>query len=330
MSRASARPKPKSAPAAENVSLLTRVLWAIDPFAPDPKPEVRTGGVLRSLADRFPFTVEPAYVAGLEALGASTLAAADSTDPWRRRVDKEIGKIVRSARVPRVRAPQVLVGSGLSTRSSVDELLRYATTANIDCIAVAAHARRGASRLFLGSFAETLLLSSDRPVLVAGHGPRLARSVRRVLVATDFSDRSREAFPWLRSFVHRLGAELHLFHRTLLSPDSQVLHEAAYSFPESLWLGLRSEREKVADQWLAEARRNRVKAALHLSNSHQPISSAIVTAARRLKCDLIALVSHSGSAQATLLGSVARQVVREADRPVLVLPPRFVATRSGG
>lgn len=143
--------------------------------------------------------------------------------------------------------------------------------------------------------------------------------LNRILVATDFSECSREAVRVACGFADLFGAELHLLH---------VLESHAISTPVFAG-GL------ALNQWIQESRRaaeaglaGAVPAEWAVGKrvlrtiAEGPAYLEIVRYAGQQAIDLIVLGTHgrSGIAHA-LVGSVAERVVRKAPCPVLTVRP---------
>lgn len=143
-------------------------------------------------------------------------------------------------------------------------------------------------------------------------------ALKKVLVATDFSEAADAALAYGRELARQFGAELHVLH---VADDVYVrLGGDAYVavLPE-----LQQDVENQAKQRLAE---------LLIDNDKNPlpVKSAVVTAsatalaivdyATESNVDLIVVGTHGRGAVAhLLLGSVAERVVRTARCPVLTV-----------
>ena len=143
--------------------------------------------------------------------------------------------------------------------------------------------------------------------------------IKRILYATDFSPCSDGAFPPALQLAERYDAELHMLHAIVLHADDP--HDAAHHFPEpeELYERLRSGADKRMAAW---------------TDAHGPFELRIVRAQRRgispgtvileyadeQDIDLIIMGTHGRRGlRHLLLGSVAEEVVRLAERPVLTV-----------
>ena len=145
-------------------------------------------------------------------------------------------------------------------------------------------------------------------------------SLRRVLLATDFSDCSRAAQAYACELVEQFGGELHVLH---VLPDPILMMPepgTPASLPQNYLLDLKEGAEKALDRlipadWQA---RHKVRRATRLGNP----ASEIIRYGSEHQIDLIVVGTHGRGAMAhLLLGSVAERVVRQAQCPVLTIRP---------
>jgi universal stress protein A len=146
------------------------------------------------------------------------------------------------------------------------------------------------------------------------------RSVKRILVPTDFSDPSAEALATAMTLAKGAGATVDLVH---------VAVEASFAMPppidvatvpidmakvmERVTDGLRAEEQRVRDAGLG------VETAMLVGRP----DAEIVARATATHADLIVMGTHGRSGLAhALLGSVAERVVQHAQCPVLIVPKR--------
>ncbi len=138
-------------------------------------------------------------------------------------------------------------------------------------------------------------------------------SIDDLLVARDFSSVSDRAVRYAFDLAARTGATLHVLH-------ADVLHEAGGAKDRSLSDDLSALREELKETGaLAPEAVNtvRIKEATRRDVSPGP---AIMSYAAEADVDLIALGTHGRRGPSRiLLGSVAEEVVRQADRPVLTV-----------
>jgi nucleotide-binding universal stress UspA family protein len=146
---------------------------------------------------------------------------------------------------------------------------------------------------------------------------------RTILVATDFSESSQDAFDVALGIARDTGADVHVLY---VVPDPLnlpwVVEGAGMDFIE------------LQRTWMADARRElthlltgravdpaKVKGTVALGTP----AVEILRHAAHWKTDLIVVGSHGrGTMGRLLLGSVAQKVLHEAGCPVMVVPHRRV------
>jgi nucleotide-binding universal stress UspA family protein len=134
--------------------------------------------------------------------------------------------------------------------------------------------------------------------------------LKRILVATDFSEASDAAMDYGRSLAQTFGSSLHLLHVT----ENHFLRPTAAD---------PSQITAATHQRLSDRLTDHDRAALHattaLKTSDHP-AEEIVEYAKMHRIDLIVMGTHGRGAVAQLLvGSVAERVVRTAPCPVLTV-----------
>jgi len=148
------------------------------------------------------------------------------------------------------------------------------------------------------------------------------RSVKRILVPTDFSDPSAEALATAMTLAQGAGAgaTLDLVH---------VAVEASFALPPpidvaTVPIDMEKVLERVTDGLRAEEKRV-LEAGLNCETAMlvgRP-DAEIVARATSTGAELIVMGTHGRSGLAhALLGSVAERVVQHARCPVLIVPKR--------
>jgi nucleotide-binding universal stress UspA family protein len=194
------------------------------------------------------------------------------------------------------------------------ELPDTARRLGADLIALTTHARKGLSRLFMGSVAESVVRKSSIPVLLTR--PELARPrkpLERILVPIDGTTESKQVFNSVRHLARNSDVEVVLLQvvMNLISPAPVVLSGAIRTAdlapdPTS---SLRAFAYKLEREGL-KARPMVVFGAP---------ADQILDQARLLDVDLIAMAStgRTGLARA-FRRSVSFKVLRHTDRAVLL------------
>jgi nucleotide-binding universal stress UspA family protein len=139
------------------------------------------------------------------------------------------------------------------------------------------------------------------------------KKIERIVLALDGSALARRALPYAAALAGRAGARLLLVRAAMAHPffqdDLAAAQAAAIGEAEA-------DLEAAAKELRADG--------LHVETRvcYGPAAPTIVEEARLSRADLIALSTHGrGGLGRWVYGSVADRVLREAETPVLVVPP---------
>ncbi len=136
-------------------------------------------------------------------------------------------------------------------------------------------------------------------------------SVRRILSPTDFSSCSRRALQYACMLATALGAELHLLHAVLFGEPAGADAEGTASTGELL--------AREAEHLRAEAGSTALDLRQVERRGYSP-GVVILEYAAEINAELIVLGTHGRRGAARLLvGSVAEEVIRYANCPVLTV-----------
>ena len=159
-------------------------------------------------------------------------------------------------------------------------------------------------------------------------------ALKKILVATDFSEPSDAALAYGRELARTFGASLTVLHIVDNILTRAYGAEGVVLADPELQREIETSAQRQVDASLFDEDRQALGAVGLVITSNSP-SAAIVTYARDASVDLIVMGTHGRGAIAQLLmGSVAERVVRIAPCPVLtvrhpehefVLPDALVA-----
>ncbi len=301
-----------------------KVMWAVDPFHDQPRIQLRSFEALAKLFGKAPMQVQPVAVLKL---GKYDPARVQDEPKWRGLAEeaaKRINGLTSVIKHPGLLPTHFEKMIGGSTFGAAMSLLRYAIDEGAQMLVVSSHGRKGAERMLLGSFAESLVLKSPIPVLVVNPASRVKSvpRIKNILFPTDFSDSSYEAFSRTVLIARALRLPIRLFHKVeYLYPEVGP----AFFYPAVSSASVKELRTSViglAQPWLNYAKQFGVKATFQLDHGGGRPLDEILGAAKKLgPATLIAIASQSNRAEALLMGSVTRQLLRESTAPVLVVHP---------
>ena len=209
----------------------------------------------------------------------------------------------------------------------------YARANAIDLIVTTTHGRSGLKRLALGSVAEEVLRSVSVPVLL--FPPETAAvdqpSFSAVLVALDGTPGAEVVMEAAAALGSLARSPAYTLVHVIEQPAAVLARIALY--PEQMapdWRERRVASAHSALQSMAGRLREAGFTAFTRVLAGRPVFQQILASARTCQSDLIVMGTHAPTgAERLLLGSVADDVIRHADRPVLVVPTRASRRREG-
>jgi nucleotide-binding universal stress UspA family protein len=210
-----------------------------------------------------------------------------------------------------------------------EEVCKLAREIAADLIVMATRGESGLKHLLLGSTTERVIRFAPCPVLVPrgkeyeavlALGEKSKLKIRKILVPVDFSECSLTGVHYAAFFAKCFTARLKLLH---------VVGRHNYAFA---WEGFEGEITRLTE--VARERAKKQMTELRGSSllqgvsceSEIPIGNAITeicSQGAKDAADLTVISTHGRSGfRRALIGSVAEQVARYAEHPVLIVPSR--------
>jgi len=149
--------------------------------------------------------------------------------------------------------------------------------------------------------------------------------LERVLVTTDFSELASLAIPFAYAIVAP-GGTVHLLHvvEPVTRPNPLYAHyrPGQAPTPAEREAQLAELRQRLAALVPAGARERGIATACELAEGLD-VADEVRAVAERIGADALCMASHGRTGLArTLLGSVANDVLKRAQRPLLLVPSR--------
>jgi len=220
------------------------------------------------------------------------------------------------------------------TGPTATTIVECAEATGSDLIVMGTHGRTGMAHLLLGSVAERVVRTASCPVLTVRETP--GRTIRRILVPTDFGATADAALDHALLLRARFGASLHLLHVLDDSFATEGLAAEAY-FTEAPVLRtalLRDVQGRLAHRVASLRSATRNEGGPELGHLDAEVlfghgAPTIAEYARARDVDLIVMGTHGRTGVAHLvLGSVAQRLVRTAPCPVMTV--RHVGSKWNG
>lgn len=201
----------------------------------------------------------------------------------------------------------------LSTTQAAEHLLKMAQKNGCELCVVYSQAGSLVKKLFLGSFAESIVHLAQNKLLIVNPHSKLQSSIKRVLFCYDGERGSQKALEDTIVFCKEKGARLIVFHAARFSYTvaDKNLSSDEKEYKRKLNLTKKSIEDTCAKRG--------VNCKLIFSTNFEMISTLALKHASKERADLVAVVAKSGRGKAIMGGSVTRQLLRASRLPVLVL-----------
>jgi len=300
--------------------MLKKIIWAIDAMEKNQALKRKTVQTLRHLTSGTNASIEPVYVLGPDRGSVYDIEPPKEQNDFKTLATKKLLTNLKSVRLRGMTAPTIVESKTPLTREVTRALISYAKQKKADLIVVSTHGRKGISRFFLGSFAETLVLQSRIPLLLISPKIAVKNKLSPILFPTDLGASSKDALKMVSEFAFSVGAKLIVFHQV-----EPIAAADPFTSPLSLSARLRSDnvdrREKEAKSIVDSLKTKRVQTHLVVVRRPNYPLDGILASAKKFKAGMIAIASQSSSLETVLTGSIARQVIREATCPVWIVRP---------
>ncbi|MGE0615784.1 MAG: universal stress protein [Bacteriovoracia bacterium] len=303
---------------------LKPIVWALDPFIEDRSLIRHAGQTLRRLTEHTGAPIEPVYVLSPDELNLYADRMEDYLDLYRSTAVRVVDGTVKRLRLPNLVPSKVLLQRETNTKACVKTLVNHAEEAGAEMIVVSTHGRKGISRAIMGSFSETLLLSTKIPVFSINPNTHAPRKLGKVLFPSNLNASALPVFLRAVAMAKDLRADLTLYYR--INPFVEPLLSTSIEMIGGTWATARLYHEQelerarqTAAEWAVMARASDVNCEIRVEESRLTIGDAILGLIKREKFDLVAMASESELLASVLLGSVCRQVLRQAPCPVWLL-----------
>jgi nucleotide-binding universal stress UspA family protein len=278
---------------------------------------VRTGATLELAHVHHHHEHEP-DLAALPPYRFQRISDADAAHD-RAEQESEFGYLEQRAADIELRYP-VRVTTRMLAGRTASAVAREAQDIVADLVVMATHARQGLERLRLGHLAHELVCSLNVPALCirpsSEASPIVAPEMRRVLVPLDGSEFSEQVLDAVAPLLMQLQAQPTLLH--IMSPRPMLRS----GFDERRDIHTREQAIEYLQDVAGRFRGRMPDPMLTALEDSQP-GNVIASLLGAGQFDMVAMATHGRSGLSRLvLGSVAEEVLRHVEKPVLLFRPR--------
>jgi nucleotide-binding universal stress UspA family protein len=200
---------------------------------------------------------------------------------------------------------KALVAEGSASK----RIIETAEKEKVDLIVMGKRGQSVVEKILIGSVANHVLRHSPVPVLVTRKKKQALR-VKKILVPTDFAKEEDVERDYAWKLAEKFGASMtFLYVLELYGHEFRMVDQMFQSVLEKF-------QKKSAREGKGTAVSKEIIKATHAA-------AGIEEYTRRLRFDLIVMVTCAHRLSRFLLGSTTEKVISHSDLPVLALPPKF-------
>lgn len=288
---------------------ISNIVWAIDTLE---QKQFQQGAefLIGAMTRKTSAKVYPAHI-----LSFPYVSGHESTDydqAYLALAEKRLKQLPYEADNKLIQEGKVFLDHKGSVRNSVSLLVNYAKQISADAIVASTHSHSLIGRMLMGSFAETLLLQSDVPVITVNPATRIRESISKILFPTNFNTEFRSGFHKTLQICKDLGVEsLSVFFQEPLVPLLGADQEYFQVLQQEDKI-----RKREANLWREWARDQGIQLEVHMNTVPGNVVDEIENYATKNNFDLIVMVSETKNSDGPQVGSTCRKIVRTAQCPV--------------
>ncbi len=296
-----------------------KIAWLVNLFG-DPTAQHEHGAaMLRALVKGLDADVIPVYCLDHDADALYDIPEIERAEYARARLHALLGEHdlpISEAVVVAREAGASIAERAITLSDAIDE-------ADVMFTFVHSHAYSTVRRFVLGSFSEAFFERSSRPVLVLNPRASVPATVDHIVFGTDLSNSATRAFSVLLPVAKALGAKLRVEHQVTVRELSFFMQgEASRKQYDDELAASRAHAEKAMRPLLVAAEAAGVAATTVVEFESPSTTPAEGLEARAKDSDvsLICVPAHGDHKRPGNIGSTTLWLVRNATRPVLVIP----------
>lgn len=298
---------------------IKRIVWAVDPFMEDKQFLAQTAIFLKQFAEGVSAALEPVYILGPGPMKIAESFFTREQSLFLENTQRTIREWEAGLSIEGLAPAVILVQNSQSMRTAVHHLIDHAKERDADLIFVGTGGKKGVSQFLLGSFAETLILASDIPIMVTNPTVDHAKPIKNILFPSSLTAKSQESFGAVVGLAKQLAASITIFHKIEYVSQATIAHFSPDNSYEQFLKEDAKGRQQSLDLMVESAAKLGVKATTILCEAFEGVTDSIGAHMKKNPPDLLALASSVGPGVGTLLGIHTRHLVRSAVCPTWVI-----------
>ncbi len=305
-----------------------KILWAMSPTESEPQGDQHLKNLFEVLSKTFSVEIKPVYVLSADYYVTSEYFEPIDVQALKDNMKQECAAYLNQFPGKSFTDPVVLENSYSARGAEVRLFQDYVEQEKPDFVVLNSHGRSGWARTFLGSFVESFLLKTKTPTIVLGPKCAEIKSLKKAIMPVQLSESSQK---FVEGFLddHRLSfvEKLVLFHKiSMVDIEAIAWAPTLYGLSDFNGVELMDRAKTSAHDYLKsflDHPLSQKRLEYKVSEKVDAISDVILEEASSADFDLIVMNTEAGTFEANLLGSITRDVIREAQRPVIVYPHLF-------
>jgi nucleotide-binding universal stress UspA family protein len=291
-----------------------KIFWGIDPFHQNKTQLQRAYKLILAMQAKPKDEIHVGYVVTRNETDLTLAFDVPIDERFTSYPKKVLEKKLKNAGIPTQKLRLHVVDfPTLSTTKAAEYLLKMAKQNSCDLCVVYSQGGSSVKKLFLGSFAESIVHLAQNKLLVVNPHSKLQSGIKSVFFCYDGERGSQKALEDTIVFCKEKGARLIVFHAARFSYN---IADKNLSSDEKAYNQKLNQTKKSVEDACAK---QKVICKFIISTKFEMISTLALKHASKQRADLVAVVAKSGRGTALMGGSVTRQILRASRVPVLVL-----------
>jgi nucleotide-binding universal stress UspA family protein len=210
----------------------------------------------------------------------------------------------------------------ISSGKPAVKILQYVRKNKVDLLVIGAHGKHSMRDLFVGTTAEYISERTTCPVLITKNTNE--KPYKKILVPVDFSDVSKAALNYTiklfpNSNIRLIHVGDHEFEHLLKEEDQkgEIKRNNLIKMRKAILFYLESKMKK----FISRCKRKITKSSYNIVLGYP--GPTIVKETMGKKCDLVVMGTQGhGMLHYHFIGSVAKWVMADSDKDILLIPPK--------
>lgn len=300
-----------------------KLLWAVDPTDLNTKMINQVNSFLAELGKKQNCELYPVYA--LKAKQNDYTARAlgiYSNRKYLNFLSSKSDKVLSKVNAHKVHPLMVIDQNIHNLREASKAINSYAIKKSVHYVLINSHAKTGLAKLFLGSFAESMLNTTSKDLIVLNPNSKVS-SLRTILFPTGLSRTDNKYLHKCVSLCKKWGAKLKIFHHLVdvVYENSFIEYQMIHGYYRD-YNKVRKQCKELAEKSLVKLKKQAaakgVPTTTQMKVSYNTSGAEIIKSFSR-NYDMIVVHSESKGLVGKLVGSNCRDLIKLSKKPVMIL-----------